>query len=230
MRRGSRFAKNSRRKFGDLWQGGCLEIRRPMLLMLFRKRCSQLLDQACSCRVDHCLILSVSMPLRGVGFLLERREHGTQKLATQTIQFSLEGPLDCQNLNDSSLPTVIGRVSRLNGNECTCSRRRHCTVGGQRCFDNRFPFAVLRNPRLKGQLRVARCGRFEAYLVFSSHRTWRRFEFVDNHQFPGSWPIHMAVQQRADNAAIDHACVGLMVLARLEGANDALVLDETLDL
>ena len=56
-------------------------------------------DQACSRRVDHCLIPSVSMPLLGVGFLLERhlgrREHGTPKPGTQTIQFSLEGPLDC---------------------------------------------------------------------------------------------------------------------------------------
>ncbi len=50
-------------------------------------------DQACSRRIDHCLIPSVSMPLPGVGLLLERHEHGTQKPGTPTIKFSLEGPL-----------------------------------------------------------------------------------------------------------------------------------------
>ena len=34
-------------------------------------------------RVDRCLIPGVSMPLLGGGFLLERREHGTQKPGTQ---------------------------------------------------------------------------------------------------------------------------------------------------
>ena len=37
-------------------------------------------DKASSRHVDHYIIPSVSMPLRGVSFLLESREHGTQQL------------------------------------------------------------------------------------------------------------------------------------------------------
>ena len=37
-----------------------------------------LTDQACSRHVDHYHIPGVSMPLLGVGLLLETREHGTQ--------------------------------------------------------------------------------------------------------------------------------------------------------
>ena len=46
--------------------------------------------------VDQCLIPSVSMPLRGVGLLLQRREHGTQnqRHKTPTIQFTLDGPAE----------------------------------------------------------------------------------------------------------------------------------------
>ena len=80
-------------------------------------------DQACSRRVDHCLILSVSMPWRGAGFWLERREHGTQKPGTQTIQFSLEGPRALAGLTNYLTITTdrFGFAKCFSRHSVTCS-------------------------------------------------------------------------------------------------------------
>ena len=47
---------------------------------------------------------------------------------------------------------------------------------------------------------------------------------------PASGPVHMAIQQSANDAAVDHALVGLVVIFGFKICNDAIAFDKALDL
>ena len=107
---------------------------------------------------------------------------------------------------------------------------RSFVLGANRGLDHRLAVARFNDPCFELQGLVTGGRQIKNDLVFRRNGTRRRVSMRSDHQMPGSCPIHVAVQQRADNAAIDHALESLVMRLGFKYGNHPVILHKALDL
>ena len=118
----------------------------------------------------------------------------------------------------------------LYGDEDRIARRRYLTVRGKRAFYDCLSLRRIGNPcfQFKKNTGWSRC--FEGDLVLGCDGARGRLRVVSIHQMPCRCPIAMAIEQRANDSAIDHAFKRKLVVSRRELCINIVTLYEALDL
>ena len=117
-----------------------------------------------------------------------------------------------------------------NRDKRSISAGRYFVLGANGGLDYRFAVARFNDPGFQFQVLVTGGRQSKNNLIFCRNRTRRRVSLPEDHQMPGRRPVHVAVQQRADNAAVDHALEGLMMRLRFKNGNHPVTLHIALDL
>ncbi len=99
----------------------------------------------------------------------------------------------------------------------------------ERRYDEGFPIARFDDVGDEADHFVHRRWRDESDGKFSRNRAGGLIEFVSDHQMPGGGPIHMAVEQGADDAAVEHPLVAEVVNGGAKFGDDLIAADKALD-
>ena len=101
---------------------------------------------------------------------------------------------------------------------------RHPTlvVRGERRFHHRAIAGRLHHVRAQVQRHSHRRGAFERHVKVGGHGAWWRRLAVLVHQVHRRCPVAVAVEERADDPAVEHPGVGLVVRLRLPSGHQAI--------
>ena len=113
--------------------------------------------------------------------------------------------------------------------ENAAAGRAHFPSPAQRAFNRRAIIGQIDNVRGKRDWSVRRSWPQQFDRIFSRHRAGRMVSACVFHQMIGRGPIAMTVEQRADDAAIQHAGKRFVLRLRLPFGNDFAVFGKAAD-
>ena len=117
----------------------------------------------------------------------------------------------------------------LDRDENAAAGRANFSAGAQCAFNRRAIIGQIDNVRGKGDWSVRRSWPQQFDRIFSRHRAGRMVSACVFHQMIGRGPIAVTVEQRADDAAIQHAGKRFVLRLRLPFGNDFAVFSKAAD-
>ena len=117
-------------------------------------------------------------------------------------------------------------MSRPDRYKNSATRSANLVVRDQLAFDRRARVGRVRNTGDEFDWTIGRRRPQQLDRVFRGDRTRRRVYVQLVHQVPRRGPVAMAVEQRADDAAVQHAFVSLVFRTRLPLGNDLFAVCE----
>jgi len=124
---------------------------------------------------------------------------------------------------------MVGRMTRLNCNEGTPTCRARLTCCREHTFYHRPIRGKFQDPRRQLHGLISRGRPEQLDRIVRGHRAERLSELLHLHQMPRGSPIAMAIKQRPNNPAIQHAREGLMVSLWLPPRHHHFPSNETAD-
>lgn len=120
-------------------------------------------------------------------------------------------------------------MTGLDGHKGAAAGSRYLIVGQQLAFDNRSIVLHFQHPRRHPKQGVS--GRWPQKFdcIVRRHRTGRMIGAIAFHQSISGSPVTVAIEQRADNAATQHAAEGFLPGLRMKVRYDFIALRKTLD-
>lgn len=118
------------------------------------------------------------------------------------------------------LPSVVSRMSGLDRYKNSATRSTNFVVCDQLAFDRRARVGRVRNTRDEFDRTISRRRPQQLDRVFRGDRARRRVYVQPVHQVPRRGPVAMAVEQRADDAAVQHAFISFVFRTRLPLGNN----------
>lgn len=118
----------------------------------------------------------------------------------------------------------------LNRDENPPTARANFSAATERSFDGRAIICRLDHPSGKMNVTVRGCRSQKFDLIFGGHRAWDGIRLRLLHQTIRSRPIAVAIEQRADNSAIQNARKRLIFLLRRPISDDFIAFGEAPDM
>ncbi len=115
------------------------------------------------------------------------------------------------------------------GDECPATSRAHFSASGQSSFDGRASLGGLDHFGRKMNRTIGRRRPQKLDRVISSNRARRTRLSPALHQMPGGSPIAMAIEQRADDPAVQNAGKRLIFFLRFPLGDHFIAARETAD-